>query len=351
MSEQRKIRILCVEDEIEIRENVADILRDEGFEVFEAENGRKGFDMFIQERPDLVISDIMMPEVDGYSLLKMIREGKNAKNHTVPFIFLTALGQKDNVIKGVGLSANDYLVKPIDFDLMLAKVKEKTANALKVREVHDRSIKNIKNQVGLVLPNELFSYLDVILQTSLILKDSPYGDFLSNRTIDDINRIYLHALKLKSSITNSLDANIIDSKLNSDEEIFVLIDFVNQFNQNLSQKIRDRLTIETPFNVEKMPQIKADKAVLTDALRRILSSMLKINADAKVVISMMLDHFDQIVVIFYLKTANEVKNFASRIDEGQISSVLERQSCRFKVIDGKEKSVVLTIPKHRLIKF
>jgi DNA-binding response OmpR family regulator len=128
MTEQNKIKILCVEDEQEIRENIAEILRDEGFEVFEAENGRVGFDSFLQNKPDLVVSDIMMPEVDGYALLKAIREGKNVKNNLVPFIFLTALGQKDNVVKGVNLSANDYLVKPIDFDLMIAKIKEKTEN-------------------------------------------------------------------------------------------------------------------------------------------------------------------------------------------------------------------------------
>lgn len=350
MSNQRKVRILCVEDENEIRENIADILRDEGFEVFEAENGKKGFEVFMQEKPDLVISDIMMPEVDGYGLLKMIREGKNVRHNTVPFIFLTALGQKDSVIKGVGLSANDYLVKPIEFDLMLAKIKEKTSNAIKVREVHDRSIKNIKSQVGLVLPNELYSYLDIILQTSAILKDSPYGDFLSNRTVDDINRIHLNALKLKSSIANSLDANVIESKLNSDEEIFAMLDFLKEFSGNLSQKIRDRLTIETPFEAEKISKIKADKSVLTDALRRILSGLLKISSDSKVTISMMVDHLDQMVVIFYLKTSAEVANFASRIDEAQINSLVGHQNCRFKTVDGKEKSVVLTIPKHRLMK-
>jgi CheY-like chemotaxis protein len=348
MAEERKLRILCVEDENEIRENIAEILRDEGFEVFEAENGKKGFEVFMQEKPDLVISDIMMPEVDGYGLLKMIRESKNVKNNTTPFIFLSALGQKDNVIKGVGLSANDYLVKPIDFDLMLAKVKEKTANALKVQASHERSIGNLKSQVATVLPNELHTYLDIIVQTSAILKTSPYGDFLSNRTLDDINRIYLNAMKLKSSITNSLDASVIEAKLNSDEEIFMIIDFINEFNGGLSQKIRDRITIEPPFEADKMPKVKADKTVLVDALRRIFASLLKIEADAKVTVSTMIDHLDQMVVIFYLKTAAAVSDFANRVDEAQIAAILDKQNCMFKVVDDKEKSVVITIPKHRL---
>ena len=98
MSEEIKAKILCVEDEQDIRENIADILRDEGFEVFEAKNGKEGFDSFLKNKPHLVISDIMMPEVDGYGLLKLVREDKTSRNSTVPFIFLTALGQKDNVI-------------------------------------------------------------------------------------------------------------------------------------------------------------------------------------------------------------------------------------------------------------
>ena len=349
MTEIRKTKILCVEDEQEIRENIADILRDEGFEVFEAANGKKGFDVFTKEKPDLVISDIMMPEADGYALLKTVRGSKNIKNNTVPFIFLSALGQKDNVIKGVELSANDYLVKPIDFDLMIAKVKEKTSNAMKVQDLHSRNIKNIKDQVTMVLPSELFSYLDVIVQTSEILKTSPHGDFLSNKTLEDINRIYLNAIKLKSSIANSLDASVIESKLNFDEEIFVMTDFLSQFIGGLSQKIRNRIDIETPFEANKMPRIKVDKSILIDALRRILSAMLKVDLESKISIRIMIDHLSQMVIIFYLNTKVEVTDFSARIGEAQINKVLDQQSCSVKVVNDKEKSVVLTLPKHRLV--
>ncbi|NBV07270.1 MAG: response regulator [Proteobacteria bacterium] len=350
MAEDKKIKILCVEDESEIRENIVEILRDEGFEVFEAENGKKGFAVFAQEKPDLIISDIMMPELDGYGFLKMVRGSRNVKNNTVPFIFLTALGQKDNIIKGVGLSANDYLVKPIDFDLMIAKVKEKTSNALKVQEVQNRNIKNIKNQVSLVLPSELFSYLDVITQTAAILKTGPYGDFYSNRTIDDINRIYLNATKLRSAIINSLDESVIDAKLNSDEEIFSMFDFLNEFRNGLSQQIQGKVVVEVPFEKDALPKIKADKLILIDALRRIISALLKIDQSIKINIDIMIDHLDQMALIFYLKTDGEVANFKTKVDEEQINNILSKQNFLFKVIDNKEKSLVIIIPKYRLIK-
>ncbi|MDA0902273.1 MAG: response regulator, partial [Proteobacteria bacterium] len=123
-----KTKILCVEDEQEIRETISEILRDEGFEVFEASNGKEAVEVFLENNPDLVISDIMMPEVSGYDLLKIIRENKSISNNNVPFIFLSALSKKEDVIKGAELSANDYLTKPVDFDLLIAKIKEKSKN-------------------------------------------------------------------------------------------------------------------------------------------------------------------------------------------------------------------------------
>jgi CheY-like chemotaxis protein len=349
MTEQNKIKILCVEDEQEIRENIAEILRDEGFEVFEAENGRVGFDSFIQNKPDLVVSDIMMPETDGYALLKMIREGKNVKNNLVPFIFLTALGQKDNVVKGVNLSANDYLVKPIDFDLMIAKIKEKTSNALKLQEFHNGNIQNIKHQVSTILPGELFSYLDVITQISKLLKEEPYGTFPHRRYLDDIDKIYINALRLKSSITNSLDATVIDNKLDVSEEIIDITEFIDGFLVTLSEKFRSRIKFEHPFESNLLQRVKADKAVLYDALRKILSGVFKSDAEAEVKIAIMIDHFDQMAIIFYLTSNHPEINMAGKIDESQVRKILDKQSCLFEISEGKEKSAVLFIPPFRLI--
>jgi CheY-like chemotaxis protein len=349
MTEERKIKILCVEDEQDIRENIVEILRDEGFEVFAADNGKHGFESFMQNKPDLVMSDIMMPEVDGYGLLQLIRESKNIRNNTVPFIFLTALGQKDNVIKGVGLSANDYLVKPIDFELMIAKVKEKTANALKVQEGHDRNIKNIKSQVAMILPSELFSYLDIISQTASILKEEPYGPFPHRRYGEDLDKIYIHAMKLRSSITNSLDGGVIDNKLNADEEIISIITFLEEFIGGLSEKFKKRITLERPFEFEALPHLKIDRLVLIDALRKIFAGMFKSDPEGIINITIMFDHLDQMVVIFYLKSEIQNVDLKTNCDVPQISKILDKQNCRFEIAEGKENTTVLIIPTHRLI--
>lgn len=348
MSEERKIKVLCVEDEQEIRENIVEILRDEGFEVFAADNGKHGFESFMQNKPDIVVSDVMMPEVDGYGLLQLIRESKNTRNNTVPFIFLTALGQKDNVIKGVTLSANDYLVKPVDFELMIAKIKEKTANATKVQEVHDRNVKNIKSQVATVLPTELSSHLDVISQVVTVLKDEPYGA-LPRRYIEDFDKIYLSVVKLRSAIANALDEAVIDNKLNADEEIFVMFGFLEEFVAGLSEKFRSRIELTKPFESESMPRVKLDRLVLLDALRKIFAGMFKSDAEAMVNVTLMIDHMDQMVLIFYLKSQLPNISLRSNIDESQVSKILDKQSCRFEIVEGKENTAVLNIPAYRLI--
>lgn len=350
MSEEQKIKILCVEDEQDIRENIAEILRDEGFEVIEAVNGKLAFESFMQNKPDLIISDIMMPEIDGYGLLQLIRENKNVRNNNVPFIFLTALGQKENVIKGVNLSANDYLVKPIDFDLMIAKVKEKTANSSKVRGVYERNIKNLKSQVGLILPSDLFSYLDIITKISSVLKEEPYGPLPHRRYLEDIDKIYINAMKLRSSISNSLDENVIDHKLSAEEEVFLMPALLEEFANGLGEKFKSRIIIEKPFEPENMPRAKIDQLILFDALRKIFAGMFKSDAEAKINVSLMMDHHDQMLIIFYLKSQNKNINLRESINQSEVGKILDKQNCRFEIIEGKEHTGLLMIPSYRLIK-
>lgn len=350
MTEDRKIRVLCVEDEQDIRENIAEILRDEDYEVFEAENGKKGFEVFMECKPDVVVSDIMMPELDGYGLLELIRQSKNIRNNNVPFIFLTALGQKDNVIKGVELSANDYLVKPIDFELMIAKIKEKTANSLRVQESHNKNIKNIKSQVSVVLPADIVAYLDIISQTASILKEEPYGPLSHRKYLDDFDKIYLNATKIRAAISNALDENVIDYKLNADEELFDILSFLKEFISGLSEKFRSKIDLEEPFESESLPKLKADRLVILDALRKIFAGMFKSDPSAVIHVSIMFDHLDQMVLVFYLNSEQEKVDLEVNLDESEVSKILDKQNCRFEIVESRDNTAVLIIPEYRVVK-
>ena len=105
------MKILIIEDEPETRRNLATILRLEKYNVLDAQNGRNGAELARRERPDLILCDVMMPELNGYEVLEALRA--DPATVTIPFIFLTAKGEKNDVRNGMDLGADDYLTKPV----------------------------------------------------------------------------------------------------------------------------------------------------------------------------------------------------------------------------------------------
>ena len=104
--------ILVIDDNQDIRDNTAEILELAGYNVFKAENGKKGVDAALKEKPDVIVCDIMMPELDGYGVLHLVR--KNPDLQQIPFIFLTAKTERGDFRKGMEMGADDYITKPFD---------------------------------------------------------------------------------------------------------------------------------------------------------------------------------------------------------------------------------------------
>ena len=112
-------KILLIEDNEEIRENIKEILELASYQVATAENGKEGYSMALQDKPELIICDIMMPVLDGYGLLHLINKNESLKS--VPFIFLTAKTERVDFRKGMELGADDYITKPFtELELMSA---------------------------------------------------------------------------------------------------------------------------------------------------------------------------------------------------------------------------------------
>lgn len=103
-------KILLIEDNDDIRSNTAEILELANYEVFTAENGIKGVEKAMEVSPDLIICDIMMPELDGYGVLHAVHKNASLKN--TPFIFLTAMTERNDFRKGMEMGADDYITKP-----------------------------------------------------------------------------------------------------------------------------------------------------------------------------------------------------------------------------------------------
>lgn len=104
--------ILIIDDHTEIRENIAEILNLGGYQTSMAENGKRGVELAMSSPPDLIICDIMMPELDGYGVLHLLR--KHAATQHIPFIFLTAKVERTDFRKGMEMGADDFITKPFD---------------------------------------------------------------------------------------------------------------------------------------------------------------------------------------------------------------------------------------------
>ena len=152
-------KILIVEDTLAIREEVFDILLMEGYEVLQAKDGKIGFEIALKESPDLIVSDILMPEMNGFEMFQQLQ--KNKKTNSIPLIFLSAKGEKEDIRTGMNLGAEDYLTKPINVTDLLNAVE----NKIKKRKVIDQKIINKTNELSKILENqenELNSYAHLI---------------------------------------------------------------------------------------------------------------------------------------------------------------------------------------------
>ena len=129
--------ILCVEDEVSLREDIAEELEDAGYDVKQASDGNEGLEMIQKYKPDLVLCDITMPHRNGYQLLREIRE-KYPQFAEMPIIFLSALADRELVQAGLKFGANFYLTKPIDFELLLTTVEASLRQMDCMRQGHEQ---------------------------------------------------------------------------------------------------------------------------------------------------------------------------------------------------------------------
>jgi DNA-binding response OmpR family regulator len=147
MPESRK-KILCIEDDRETAALIAEELVERGYEVQVAHDGREGFAAILRTTPDLVLSDISMPVMSGFELLERLT-ALSPRFGNMPFVFLTALTDRDNELKGRHLGADDYVTKPIDFDVLDTIIGARIAGVArneiwpKLVDLNDREVETL----------------------------------------------------------------------------------------------------------------------------------------------------------------------------------------------------------------
>ena len=140
-------RILVIEDNQLLRENISEILKIEGYEVDSAENGQLGVEKALEVCPDLIVSDVNMPVMDGFQVLESLRGSDDV--NTVPFIFLTVKNTMQELRAGMNLGADDYLTKPFDMNQLLLAVRTRLNKRKEVAEKEGEKYDQLKNAVGL----------------------------------------------------------------------------------------------------------------------------------------------------------------------------------------------------------
>ena len=121
-------KILIIDGQLEMRRNLTTILQLEKFQPLSAENGRVGVELAKKEKPDLILSEIAMPELDGFGVIAALRGTRETES--IPFIFLTAKGEKRDVRTAVSLGANDYLIKPVAKTDLLGAIRSRICSPL-----------------------------------------------------------------------------------------------------------------------------------------------------------------------------------------------------------------------------
>lgn len=148
--------ILIIEDTAEIRNNVIDFLETEDFQVMAAKNGREGVKLANQNKFDLILCDIMMPELDGYGVISELRQ--NPTTSDIPFIFLTAKGERSDLRLGMNLGADDYLTKPFTptelLEAITARLNRSAQQTEKIKQITEQ-LENLESVDTLTnLPNQ-----------------------------------------------------------------------------------------------------------------------------------------------------------------------------------------------------
>ncbi|HMP31032.1 MAG TPA: response regulator [Saprospiraceae bacterium] len=133
--------ILVIEDNNDVRENIAEILTLSSYNVLEAQNGKIGVEMAIKNKPDLIICDIMMPELDGFGVLRIIN--RNPDTMDIPFLFLTAKTEKEDFRKGMILGADDYITKPFDDVELLDAIEMRIKKSERIKQIPINNKENI----------------------------------------------------------------------------------------------------------------------------------------------------------------------------------------------------------------
>jgi two-component system sensor histidine kinase/response regulator len=275
-----KANILIVEDDTHLLHGIRDILALEDYRVMIAENGKTALGVLMNESrpPDLIVSDIMMPEMDGLEFLKKIRQNSNWVS--IPFIFLTAKTEKTDYQIGRKLGVDDYLPKPFDADDLLIAVDARLKRQRALQDYYSGAMTNLKKNILMILNHEFRTPLTLVVA---------YSDMLNDHNAVDMNRedlrSFLHGISSGAERLRRLVENfimLVEIEMGESRKIYewrkAPIMDVEQMLKTACEHVQRNPKVKHLISTEvkpNVPEFIADREYLTMALIQLIDNAIK----------------------------------------------------------------------------
>jgi len=268
--------ILVVEDDAAMASGICDVLELAGYDMRVAHNGREALTAIAERQPDVIVSDIMMPEMDGYELFHEVRA--NPDWLSIPFIFLTAKGQKLDIRLGKTMGAEDYLVKPFDWEDLLVAVRSRLARAQSLKQVSQTELNALKNRILNTLSHEFRTPLTYITGYADLLQE---GDLSPDQLRQFLKRLQSGSTRLNRLVEDFLF--LVSLEVGEAHTAYVLQrdDFsdwttlVNRVLARYADKAVARQVTLTHSVAAHIPDIMLHIAYIEDALSRLVDNAIK----------------------------------------------------------------------------
>ena len=273
-----KQTILVVEDNLALLEGIRDLLEVSGYNALIAENAEEALKLLADNRPDLIVSDIMMPGMDGYQFYEEVR--KRPELIEVPFIFLTARGEKRDIRKGKELGADDYITKPFEEEDLLVVVRAKLARRQAIERQMDARFSDLKRTILNTLSHEFRTPLTYVLNYSELLETeadevSPeeFHTFMQGirRGAERLNRLGMDFIALIELETGEAET-VYQLRRRRLSDVGPWLRVVGRGFEDAARARNLALVLEVP---DSLPDLMADEAFLADAIGRLLENAIK----------------------------------------------------------------------------
>jgi signal transduction histidine kinase len=239
-------KILVIEDQETLRNEICDWFVFEGFQVIHAADGNEGIRLALENLPDLILCDIMMPGADGHEVLAQLK--KHEATSLIPFIFITALAERTQLRLGMGAGADDYITKPFTREEMLQAVNVRIRRSEEISERAEESLQELRTNLITSLPHELRTPLNGILGFGQLLKN--HADSFAPEEIPEIGeRIYESAMRLFRLIQNYLLYAQLELKKSGPEAVYRL-EKSNSITEQMAKKKADQYNRQADLDVQ-----------------------------------------------------------------------------------------------------